>query len=119
MGALVCYSKWCVSFDPCGEPCSHWLLRVAELGQKRSWRMVGKPETDQKPTLWRITVSQLTTSRWLATMSPTVPTCAFLSFGPAPVFRRRGDPSRTQLCDPADELHWNRFGEWEMDRPLS
>src|SRR6185437_9152906 len=33
--------------------------------------------------------------------------------------RRGGDPSRTQRCDPADELHRNRFGEWEMDRPLS
>src|ERR1017187_7888424 len=29
------------------------------------------------------------------------------------------DPSRTQLRNPADELHRNRFGEWEMDRPLS
>src|SRR6266478_4894700 len=34
-------------------------------------------------------------------------------------FRRGGDPSGTQLCDPADELHRNGFGEWEMDRPLS
>jgi hypothetical protein len=34
-------------------------------------------------------------------------------------FRRGGDPSGTQLRDPADELHRNGFGEWEMDRPLS
>src|SRR6516165_5783959 len=34
-------------------------------------------------------------------------------------FRRGGDPIRTQLRDPADELHRNRFGEWEMDRTLS
>src|ERR1035441_10084412 len=34
-------------------------------------------------------------------------------------FRRGGDPSSTQRRDPADELHRNRFGEWEMDRPLS
>src|ERR1022692_2299303 len=34
-------------------------------------------------------------------------------------FRCGGDPSRTQLRNPADELHRNRFGEWEMDRPLS
>ena len=27
-------AKWCVSFDPCAEPCSHWLLRVAEVGTK-------------------------------------------------------------------------------------
>src|SRR5207248_6562362 len=27
--------------------------------------------------------------------------------------------SRTQLCDPADELYGNCFGKWEMDRPLS
>jgi hypothetical protein len=34
-------------------------------------------------------------------------------------FRRGGDPSRTQLRDPGDELHWNRFAEGELDRPLS
>ena len=34
-------------------------------------------------------------------------------------FRRGGDPSSTQRRDPADELYRNRFGEWEMDRPLS
>src|SRR6202035_5488213 len=34
-------------------------------------------------------------------------------------FRRGGDPSRTQLRDPVDELHRNRFGEGELDRPLS
>src|SRR5690349_5760557 len=34
------------------------------------------------------------------------------------LFRHGGDPSSTQLRDPADELHRNRFGEWEMDRPL-
>jgi hypothetical protein len=35
------------------------------------------------------------------------------------LFRCVGDPSRTQLRDPVDELHRNRFGEGEMDRPLS
>ena len=34
-------------------------------------------------------------------------------------FRRGGDPSSTQRRDPADELHRNRIGEREMDRPLS
>jgi hypothetical protein len=34
-------------------------------------------------------------------------------------FFRGGDPSRTELRNPADELHRNRFGEWEMNRPLS
>ena len=35
-------------------------------------------------------------------------------------FLRRGsDPAGTQLRDPADELHRNRFGEGELDRPLS
>src|SRR5437016_2799631 len=34
-------------------------------------------------------------------------------------FRRGGDPNRTQLRDPTDELHRNRFGEWEMDGTLS
>jgi hypothetical protein len=34
-------------------------------------------------------------------------------------FFRGGDPSRTELRNPADELHRYRFGEWEMDRPLS
>src|ERR1035441_9716175 len=35
------------------------------------------------------------------------------------VFHRGGDPSRTQLCGPSDELHWNRFSQWKMDRPFS
>ena len=34
-------------------------------------------------------------------------------------FRRSGDPSRAQLRNPANELHRNRFGKWEMHRPLS
>src|ERR1041385_4769565 len=34
-------------------------------------------------------------------------------------FRCGGDSCRTQLRDAADELHWNRFGELEMDGPLS
>src|ERR1700688_4407348 len=34
-------------------------------------------------------------------------------------FHRGGDPSRTQLRDPGDELYRNRFGEWKMDCPLS
>ena len=49
----------------------------------------------------------------------TVPTCAFLSFGPAPVgFRRRGDPSRTQLRNSANELYRNRFGEGKRTVPF-
>ena len=34
VGAFVCYSKWRVRFDPCAEPRSFWLLRVADVGAK-------------------------------------------------------------------------------------
>ena len=30
-----------------------------------------------------------------------------------------GNPGRTNLRNPADQLHWNRFTQWEMDRSLS
>ncbi len=43
----------------------------------------------------------------------------FFPSGHLRFFRRGGDPSRTQLRDPGDELHRNRFGEGKMDRPLS
>jgi hypothetical protein len=42
-----------------------------------------------------------------------------LLLSPRQRFYRRGDDSsRTQLRDPADELHRNRSGELEVDRPL-
>ncbi len=46
-------------------------------------------------------------------------TGAFLSLGPVSVFSPSWRSQRHVLCDPADELHRNRLGEWEMDRSLS
>src|SRR5215831_13148442 len=68
--------------------------------------LVPEPET----AFWQITILQPTGGPpWL----PRVPTCAFFLAAQERFFRCVGDPSCTQLRDPADELHRNRFGEWE------
>lgn len=56
---------------------------------------------------------------------PSTPPCSLCRLAPFFLsaqhrwFRRRGDPSRTQLRNSANELYRNRFGDRETDRPLS
>src|SRR5215831_19375673 len=80
--------------------------------------VVAHPEVGLNGVL-RITTLEPAASNGRVALSPTLPSCALLCLGAAAVFRRGGDPILTQLRDPADELHRNRFGEWEVDRPLS
>src|SRR6266700_1533567 len=89
------------------------MIGYAEVMRKLFKASSHGPQT----ALWHITALQPTVAGW--------PPCLLLCrFAPCflstqlRLFRCGDDPSRTQLCNPADELHRNRFGEWEMDRPL-
>src|SRR5579871_2218765 len=62
-------------------------------------------------------------ARWRRVVLNTVPSlpCRLSLLSPCAPYRllSPSDPSRTQLRNPADELHRNRLRDWKMDRPLS